>query len=93
VDYVTVIGLTAGFITTMGYIPQVVKGYRSKRMDDVSVFMPLVLMIGMGLWLVYGIMLRDVPIVFWNAVSVALNAWIIFMKIRYGRKESGPAAR
>ncbi len=55
-------------------------------MDDVSVFMPLVLMVGMGLWLAYGVMLRDIPIVFWNAVSVTLNAGIILMKIRYSRK-------
>ncbi len=85
-DYVIAVGLVAGFITTMGFVPQVVKGYRTGRMDDVSVFMPLVLMVGMGLWLAYGVMLRDIPIVFWNAVSVTLNAGIILMKIRYSRK-------
>ena len=84
-QFVIYIGLLAGFITTLGYVPQVVKGYRSGRMDDVSIFMPVVLMAGMTLWLIYGIMLKDIPIMLWNAVSVILNGAIIAMKLRYGR--------
>lgn len=84
-QFVIYIGLLAGFITTLGYVPQVVKGYRSGRMDDVSIFMPVVLMAGMTLWLIYGIVLEDIPIMLWNAVSVILNGVIIMMKLRYGR--------
>jgi len=80
-----VIGLVAGFITTLGYVPQIAKGYRTGRMDDVSVFMPLVLIAGMSLWLAYGVLLGDVPIMFWNGVSIALNVAIIAMKFYYGR--------
>lgn len=86
-----VIGLAAGLITTLGYVPQVIKGYRSGKMEDISLFMPFLLMVGMGLWLIYGIILEDIPIILWNAVSVALNVVIIAMKIGYGRKEKrGP---
>ena len=88
--FVIFIGLLAGFITTLGYVPQVVKGYRSGRMDDVSIFMPVVLMAGMTLWLVYGIALENIPIMFWNAVSVILNGVIIAMKLRCGGKEARP---
>lgn len=84
-DQVMVIGLVAGFITTLGYVPQIAKGYRTGRMDDVSVFMPLVLIAGMSLWLAYGVLLGDVPIMFWNGVSIALNVAIIAMKFYYGR--------
>ena len=84
-DQLTVIGLLAGLITTLGFVPQVVKGYRSGRMEDVSLIMPAVLMVGMGLWLVYGIFLNDLPIILWNAVSIALNAVMIFLKLRSDR--------
>lgn len=85
-DQLTIIGLVAGLITTMGFVPQVVKGYRSGRMEDVSLFMPIVLMLGMGIWLVYGIFLNDLPIILWNAVSIALNAAMVLLKLRSDRK-------
>ncbi len=81
-DHLTIVGLVAGLMTTLGFVPQVVKGYRSGRMEDVSLFMPMVLMVGMGLWLVYGIFLGDLPIILWNAVSIALNAAMVFLKLR-----------
>lgn len=91
-DQLTVIGLVAGLITTMGFVPQVVKGYRSGRMDDISLTMPMVLMLGMGLWLVYGVVLGDLPIILWNGVSIALNAAMVFLKLRSdrSRKRAGP---
>lgn len=85
-DDLTFIGLAAGLITTSGFIPQVIKGYRSGRMEDVSLFMPIVLMVGMTLWLIYGIYLQDLPIIFWNAVAIGLNCVLLMMKVRYGSK-------
>ena len=86
-DQFIVIGLMAGLITTLGYVPQIIKGYRSRSMEDVSIYMPLVLMAGLSLWLFYGIIIGDVPIIFWNAVSVILNAAIISMKLHYGKQK------
>lgn len=86
-DQFIVIGLVAGLITTLGYVPQVIKGYRSGSMEDVSILMPLVLILGMSLWLVYGIILRDIPIMLWNAVSVILNSGMVILKIRYERRK------
>ena len=48
-------GLFAGSITSMGFIPQLLKSYRTKKLDDISYFMPVVLAIGMALWLIYGV--------------------------------------
>lgn len=87
-DHFIVIGLAAGLITTLSYVPQVIKGYRSGRMEDVSLFMPMLLMMGMSLWLIYGIILGDIPIMLWNAVSVVLNGIIILMKLHYGRQKN-----
>jgi MtN3 and saliva related transmembrane protein len=77
----------AGFFTTLGFVPQIIKGYRSGNMKDVSLVMPLVLMLGMSLWLLYGIFLNDLPIVLWNSVAIALNGVIVFMKVQSDKKD------
>lgn len=76
--------MIAGMLTTVGFLPQIIKGYRTKRMDDVALFMPVLLSVGMGLWLAYGVVLNDLPIVFWNAIALTFNLIIIGIKIRYG---------
>ncbi len=82
------LGLTAGFFTTLGYAPQILKGYRTGKMDDISILMPALLMLGLGLWLVYGIVVNDFPIIFWNAIAVFLNFMIIMMKLHYDKKRT-----
>jgi uncharacterized protein with PQ loop repeat len=88
-DNLTILGLLAGFITTSGLVPQVIKGYRSGSMDDVSLLMPLVLMRG---WPYggYGVLLGDSHH-FLERVGVSLNAILIALKIRSIKKERGGA--
>jgi len=74
------LGMVAGMLTTVGFIPQIVRGYRTKKMDDVSLFMPILLSAGMALWLGYGMVLNDLPIIFWNAVALTFNLVIIALK-------------
>lgn len=81
-----ILGLMAGFLTTMGFVPQIIKGYRSGNMQDVSLVMPLVLMLGMSLWLLYGIFLQDIPIVLWNTVAIVLNGVMVFLKVHSDNK-------
>ncbi|MCG7843961.1 MAG: SemiSWEET transporter [Methanomassiliicoccales archaeon] len=85
-DPLTLLGLAAGFITTSGFIPQIIKGYRTGSMEDVSLIMPLILMAGMTLWLMYGMYLQDLPIIFWNAVAIGLNVVLVLLKVRSGKK-------
>ena len=79
------LGVLAGFLTTVGFLPQIIKGYRTKRMEDVSLLMPLVLGSGMLLWLLYGISLGNLPIVLWNAIAFSLNMVVVGLKVRYGK--------
>jgi MtN3 and saliva related transmembrane protein len=79
------LGILAGFLTTMGFIPQIIKGYRTKRMEDVSLLMPVVLGAGMLLWLLYGISLENLPIILWNAIAFALNMAVVALKMRYSK--------
>lgn len=77
------LGLAAGLLTTVGFVPQIIKGYRTKHMGDVSTTMPLLLGLGMLLWLAYGVTLGNIPIIAWNAVGFSLNMVLLFLKRRY----------
>lgn len=90
-DTWVLLGMVAGMLTTVGFIPQIVRGYRTKKMDDVSLFMPILLSAGMGLWLGYGLVLNDLPIVFWNAVALTFNLVIVALKLKYKRIRASPA--
>ena len=73
------IGIFGGILTSLGFIPQLVKGYMTKKLDDVSYYMPLVLLIGMMFWLTYGIFLVDIPLIGANVFSSCCNVLLISM--------------
>ena len=77
------LGLLAGAITSSGFIPQLVRGFRTKKLGDVSSYMPLVLASGMILWLLYGIMLNDISIMIANSIGVSCNLLLLTMKKIY----------
>ncbi len=78
-----VLGLVAGAVTSTGFIPQLVRGFRTKKLHDVSYYMPLVLILGMGLWLLYGILRTDFSIMVANFIGVSCNACLLIMKKLY----------
>lgn len=78
------IGIIAGIITTSALIPQVIKIYKTKSAKDISLSMFVFLAIGITLWLFYGILIREIPVIAANSVSLILISLIIFMKLRYG---------
>lgn len=85
------LGLVAGLFTTVGFVPQIIKAYRTKRMEDVSLIMPILLSLGMLMWLFYGIVLNNLPIILWNAIALGLNLTIFLLKFRYGGTREEPA--
>ncbi len=82
-DLFTVLGFTAGAVTSMGFIPQLIRGYRTKKLHDISYGMPMVLMSGMTLWLLYGILRNDIAIIVANSFGVFCNILLLLMKRRY----------
>ncbi|MCM2359791.1 MAG: SemiSWEET transporter [Geobacteraceae bacterium] len=80
---ITHLGLVAGAITTASGIPQVVRAYPTKHTRDISIWQPVLLNIGMILWLIYGIALGDIPLIFANAISLLCYSALIVMKFRY----------
>ena len=82
-DELTMLGLAAAVCTTASFVPQVVKTFRSKHTKDISLLMYIVLTLGLFLWLVYGLLLRDIPLVAANSISFTLSSVILFLKIRH----------
>ena len=80
---ITHLGLVAGAITTAAGIPQVVRAYRTRHTRDISIWQPVLLNIGMTLWLIYGLLLGDMPLIIANAFSIVCYSALIIMKFRY----------
>ena len=87
-DFFTLVGFAAGAITSIGFIPQLIRGYRTKKLDDVSYFMPVVLAVGMTLWLIYGLLRQDLAIIIANGFGISCNLLLLFLKKRYSHAGS-----
>lgn len=84
VDTPFIIGIIAGSFTCVSMFPQVIKIIREKKANDVSLWMPLVLLIGHALWITYGMMRKDIPIIVPNCIAIVLDALMIIFTIKYG---------
>jgi MtN3 and saliva related transmembrane protein len=79
----TDLGLLAGAITTIAGVPQVARAWRTKSVEDISIWQPGLLCIGMTLWLVYGVMIGDLPLMVANSFSLLCYAVLLALKILY----------
>ena len=82
------IGLLAGALTTLAFVPQLLKIYASKSGKDVSARMFVIFSAGVALWLVYGIMIRSLPVIIANIITLALALAIMALKIHYRRRDT-----
>jgi MtN3 and saliva related transmembrane protein len=78
------IGIVAGLLTTVAFLPQAVKIWRSKSAKDVSLAMFVCFCAGIALWVIYGFMLGALPVILANVVTLCIAATILVFKIRYG---------
>lgn len=79
------LGMVAGTLTTVSFLPQVAKIWRTRSARDLSSGMALVFTAGVGLWLVYGLLIGATAIILANAVTFALTLCICIMKWRFDR--------
>jgi MtN3 and saliva related transmembrane protein len=77
------IGTLAAVLTTSSFVPQVLHTFRTKDVSGISLGMYSAFTLGVGLWLVYGLLLDAWPIVIANAITVSLATCILVMKLRY----------
>jgi MtN3 and saliva related transmembrane protein len=85
-DTTYLIGILAGSFTALSLLPQLIKMIREKEAGNISIAMFLVLLAGLGLWVTYGILKEDWPIIITNSVSFILNISILTLHLWYKRQ-------
>jgi MtN3 and saliva related transmembrane protein len=84
--WLTLLGSIASILVSSSFIPQIIKGYKTKHLDDVSYLLMILISIGMGLWIIYGIEKQDFVIIGANVATIALNMILLGLKVRYSKK-------
>jgi MtN3 and saliva related transmembrane protein len=82
---VTIIGMMATVFAVSSSIPQIIKALKTRKTDDVSIWLVVVLIIGLSLWVIYGIGINDLLISIANSIAVAINTFLLILKIKYSR--------
>ena len=78
----TALGFAAALLTTLAFVPQAVKTWRTRSTGDLSLGMYLILVSGMALWFLYGLAIGDLPLVMANGTTLVLAGSILYVKLR-----------
>ena len=82
-DTITIVGLIAAVLTTMSFLPQVMKVWKTKSTRDISTGMFMLSSSGLFLWFIYGVYIKDLPIILANSLSLIQALIILSFKFRY----------
>jgi MtN3 and saliva related transmembrane protein len=82
------LGLAAGVLTTFSTVPQIIRVYKLKSARDISFIYNTMLLVGIIVWLVYGIISARISLIIWNALGAVLNGWLLYAKFKYGRESA-----
>jgi len=82
-DFVTITGLLAGTLTTISFLPQVIRVWKTHSTKDLSLVMFLLFAAGVLMWFIYGLMIHQLPVIIPNAVTLVLALIILGFKIVY----------
>lgn len=83
VDMVSIFGYLAAILTTLSFLPQAIKTIRDKNTEGISLIMYSMFTAGVLLWLVYGVFIKDVPVIIANLVTLILAVTILVLKVKY----------
>lgn len=82
-NQVQILGLVAGSLTTAAFLPQVIKTWKSRSAKDLSLGMFSLFCLGVALWLIYGFIVQDIPVIAANLVTLMLASTLLFFKLRF----------
>ncbi len=82
----SILAIVAGIMILAGWVPQIIKGYKTKKLDDISKYLMILVAGGAFLWILYGIEKDDPFIIGVNVAAIALTMIVLSMKFRYERK-------
>jgi len=80
---VELIGLVAGILTTISFLPQVIKTWKTRSAKDLSLGMFSIFCIGTLLWLIYGILITNWPVMVANAITLILSSFLLYFKLKF----------
>ena len=80
-----IVGIAAGILILSGWVPQIIRGYKTKKLNDVSPYLMICIFAGAVLWLVYGIAIDDIYIIGVNVAAMFLTMTVLAMKLKYER--------
>ena len=83
-NYAELIGFAAAISTTMAFLPQAIKTWKTRHTKDLSLGLFTLIAVGTFLWLVYGILINSMPIILANIITFILVSAILIFKARYG---------
>jgi MtN3 and saliva related transmembrane protein len=83
-DLITTIGFAAAALTTVAFVPQVLKVWRTRSAADISLGMYSLFTLGVALWLIYGVLIYSWPIILANLITMILAGAMLAMKIKFG---------
>lgn len=81
----SILAIVAGIMILAGWVPQIIKGYKTKKLDDISKYLMILVAGGAFLWILYGIEKDDPFIIGVNVAAIALTMIVLSMKFRYER--------
>ena len=82
----SILAIVAGIMILAGWVPQIIKGYKTKKLDDISKYLMILIAGGAFLWILYGVEKDDPFIIGVNVAAIALTMIVLSMKFRYERK-------
>ena len=83
-NWIIILGLIAASCTTIAFLPQVIKTIKSKHTQDISLMMYIILTTGVSLWLVYGLLIQDLPLILANGITLLFAVTVLILKIIHG---------
>jgi len=83
--------MIAGALTSVAAVPQLIKTLRTRHARDISIWQPLLLSLGLALWLIYGILIQNAPLISANIIPLACNVLLTILKLLY--RNDGTAVR
>ena len=86
-NYIDFFGFLAALLTTLAFLPQLYKTWKTKTADDVSLIMLIMFITGLICWIVYGIKINSIPILVANIITFIFNFSILILKVTYGKKK------
>jgi MtN3 and saliva related transmembrane protein len=81
--YDSLVGISAAFLTTLSFVPQIIKAHRTKRIKDVSRYLMVLFTAGSILWIIYGILHHDLVIIGANATAATFNLLLLYFSFVY----------